>query len=122
MRAGPKELGFTLVEMLVALAVFALGALALLRLNGFAVSTTADLDARSLATLVVHNEAALARTDPGPVTRGTAGRTVTNGGRSFNIRRTVSPTADQRLVRIDLEAIDGASHARATLTMVKRVP
>lgn len=113
--------GFTLIEMLVALSVFAIAALALMRLNGFAMATTADLDSRSMAMLVVRNEAVLAATDPGPVVRGTTTSTVTNGGRSFELRRTVTPTADQRLVRIELAAIEAGSGARATTTIVKRV-
>src|SRR3990170_2112976 len=121
MAVRSSEQGFTFIELLVALSVFAIGALALLRLNGFAVTTTADLDGRSMAALVVHNEVALAKTDPGPVVRGMTSRTVTNGGRAFEVQRTVAPTADQRLVRIDLTAADAVSGARASLTMIKRV-
>ena len=120
-QGGSKETGFTLIEMLVALSVFAIAALALVRLDGFALSTTAELDGRAMANLVLRNEAALAATDPGPIVRGTTVTNVTNGGRNFVIRKTVAPTADQRLVRIDLVAQDAGSGARSAMTMVKRV-
>lgn len=117
----PSCRGFTLMEMLVALAVFSIAALALMRLSGYALTTTADLDARSIADLVVRNEAALAATDPGPVVRGSTNTNVVNGGRNFLVRRSVTPTADQRLVRIDFLAVEQGSSARAAMTMVKRV-
>jgi general secretion pathway protein I len=113
--------GFTLIEMLVALAVFSIAALALLRLDGFAVATTADLAARAGATLVAENEAALIATDPAPAILGTSTREHSNGGRSFVIQQAVAPTADQRLVRVDLAVIDRGSGARALLTLIKRV-
>lgn len=115
------ESGFTLVEMLVALAVFAIAALALMRLDGYAIGTTAALDARSMAILVVRNEAALAATDPGPIVRGSTETNVVNGGRSFIVRKTVTPTDDQRLVRVDLVATEQGSGASSAMTMVKRV-
>ncbi|MDQ3471988.1 MAG: type II secretion system minor pseudopilin GspI [Pseudomonadota bacterium] len=121
MRVEKLEAGFTLIEMLVALSVFSIAALALLRLDGYAVATTADIDARIMAGLVVQNEAALAATDPGPVVRGRTVVSRTNGGRAFTVQRTVTPTADERLVRIDLVATEQASSRRAMLTMVKRV-
>jgi general secretion pathway protein I len=115
------EAGFTLIEMMVALAVFSIAALALLRLDGFAVSSTAGIDARIMAGLVVQNEAALAATDPGPIVRGSTSLSRTNGGRTFTVQRTVTPTADERLVRIDLVAIEQSSSRRAALTMIKRL-
>ena len=121
LRGGSSETGFTLIEMLVALAVFSIAALALLRLDGYAIGTAADLDARSMAGLVVRNEAALAATDPGPIVRGSTMRSVSNGGRNFTVRRTVTPTDDRRLVRIDLLVMEQGSTGRAAMTIVKRV-
>lgn len=121
MDSRAAEAGFTLIEMLVALSVLAIAALALLRLDSFAVATAADLDARIMADIVVQNEAALASTDAGPIVRGTSVSSVENGGRRFEVRRVVTATADVRLVRIDLAAAEAAGNARAALTIVKRV-
>lgn len=120
-RLQDPQAGFTLIEMLVALAIFSVAALALLRLDGYSVATAADLDGRLAAGLAVRNEAALAATDRGVLVRGTTERSVTNAGRRFRVRRTVAPTADRRLVRIDLLAVEPGSRHRAALTLIKRV-
>lgn len=113
--------GFTLIEMLVALAVFSIAALALLRLDIYAVATTADISERSIAELVAANATALAETDPGVPPRGRSSEVIRNGGRAFAVQRTVTPTPDARLVRIDI-AVAGTSPAgRAARTLIKRV-
>lgn len=116
-----RAAGFTLVEMLVALAVFSIAALAILRLDGFAVATTAALAERAGAQLAVENEAALVASDPPPIIVGATTRQVANGGRSYLVRRQVTPTADRRLVRVDLSATSRDTGARAALTLIKRV-
>lgn len=121
MAESRNEQGFTLIEMLVALSVFSLAALALLRLDGFAVATTVNLDSRMVAQIVLQNEAALISTDPGPIVRGATSSNVTNAGRNFTVRRTITPTADARLLRVDLVAVESSSATRSALTLIKRV-
>lgn len=112
--------GFTLVELLVALAIFAVAAMALMRLNLFAVAQAGALGDAQLATLVVENEAALALTDP-RLTVGQVQGAVTNAGRSFDVARRVTPTDDKRLLRIDIAAVSREGRGRATLTIVRRI-
>lgn len=111
--------GFTLVEVLVALAIFSLAALALLRLQGSAMATTTQLDARTMAGIVARNqaiEAMIAR--PAPAFGRSEGDEA-NGGRRWHWVRQVLRTPDRRLQRIDI-AVSGDDGARAALTVVRR--
>lgn len=114
-----KRNGFTLLEMLVALAVFSIAALALLRLDAVAVATAADLRAKEGTMLVAENEAARLATDPGNPVLGVTSRSVVNGGRTFLVRQSVVRTPDPRLLRIDLLVSEG--QGSSTLTTVRRV-
>ena len=120
MHAGRNEQGFTLIEMLVALAVFSIAALALMRLDVFAIAQTSAIADARLADIVAHNEAALATTDP-TLTLGENRLVVTNGGSTFDVARRVTPTDDKRLVRVDIAAVQQGGRGRAVLTLVKRV-
>ena len=88
--------GFTLIEMLVALSVFAIAALALLRIDAYAVGTASNLRENGMARIVARNEAALYTTAPGAPTPGTETRNVVNGGQTFLVATTTEPTADPR--------------------------
>lgn len=111
--------GFTLLEMLVALAVFSVAALTLIRLDAYALRTTGELSARTIADLVAQNEAATLLTDAAPPAIGTSAAVVSNGGYSWRVARNVAKTADPALLRIDI-IVDGASPpARALLTIIR---
>ena len=60
------EQGFTLIEMLVALAIFSLAALALLRLGGATATNSARLNDQAIAKIVARNLAVETLTDPQP--------------------------------------------------------
>jgi general secretion pathway protein I len=112
-----SERGFTLLEMLVALAVFSLAALALLRLEGATVRQTGQLDERMLAQLVARNIAVETLTDPAPPPIGTSSGEVVNGGRTWRWSRVTSRTPDQRLVRVDISV--ATSRTPSLLTIVR---
>lgn len=99
--------------MLVALAVFSLAALALMRLQGVTLRTAADLDRRAIAQLTARNMAVEVLTDPAPPPLSDAGGVVANGGRNLAWTRTVVRDTDPRfvLVTFSVGAEPGASPA-----------
>lgn len=93
--------GFTLIEMLVALAIFALAALALLRMEGASISRTADLDRRLVVEVTARNLAAEWLSDPVPPTLGDDSGSVENAGRRFVwTRRVEAPEAFPGTIRV----------------------
>jgi general secretion pathway protein I len=115
-----KRNGFTLLELLVALAVFSIAALALLRLEAVSVATAADLRAREGAMLVAENEASTLSTDPAAPPLGSGTRRIANGGRTFIVQTAATPTPDPRLIRIDLAVRAEDAPGLVRLTLVRR--
>lgn len=91
-RARPscRDSGFSLLEMLVALAVFSIAALALIKLQGASLMQTAELDSRLYSEITVRNLAVEALTDPNPPALGETQGTISNAGRDFAWRRTAT--------------------------------
>lgn len=117
-RHATDQSGFTLLEMLVALAILSIAALALVRLDAFTVRSTTDLDTRMIARIVAANAAADVLTDPTPPTIGQSRSSVTNGGIVWTINQQVTATADPSVLRIEIRvtAPDGTP---ARLTTVR---
>jgi general secretion pathway protein I len=102
--------GFTLLEIMVALAIFSLAALAMVRLQGYSVRSTADLGESSLAWQVARNIAVEILSDPAPPTLGETSGEETNGGLVWRWSANSSKTDDARLMRVDIR-VSGTGRA-----------
>jgi general secretion pathway protein I len=118
----PNEQGFTLIEMLVALAVFSLAALALLRLEGATVSTTALLQEQALAQIVARNLAVEALTDPQPPAFGATRGEAMNAGRKWRWVRVVGRSPEPRIQQIRIAVRRERGPESANLTLFRRGP
>lgn len=115
-----RDDGFTLIEVLVALAIFSLAALALLRLQGATFGTVAQLDEHAIGAIVARNQAVELLTDPQAPSFGTERGVEANAGREWRWTRVVRRTADVRLQRVDITVAGPDGRQVATLTTVRR--
>jgi general secretion pathway protein I len=123
MSAKRAEAGFTLIEMLVALAIFSLAALALLRLGGATAANSARLNDQALAQTVARNLAVEALTDPGPPAFGASAGEAVNAGRRWRWRRTVMRSPEARIVQIEIAVeAEAGGPGRARLILFRRGP
>lgn len=116
-----EEAGFTLLEMLVALTVFSLAALALVRLQGVTLRTAADLDSKALGQIVARNLMVEMQTDPAPPSLGSQEGEVENGGRRWHWSRVVRKADDRRLLQVDLTVQGQAGASPVVLSFVRVV-
>ncbi|MGH8075117.1 MAG: type II secretion system minor pseudopilin GspI [Lysobacter sp.] len=101
-RADRRAWGFSLIELLVALAVFSLVALALLNLAGENTRTAVVIEERVLAGVVADNRAIeVMLATPSELTAQSAGN-ESAGDRDWRWTRTVSPTDMAEIVRVDV--------------------
>lgn len=113
--------GFTLIEVVVALAIFSLAALALIRLSAFSLRTGGDVIGHELAWQVARNRAVELLSDPRPPVIGESRGTKTNGGQTFVWQQTARQTEDARFMRIDI-LVEGPQGRRAQLSIARRQP
>jgi general secretion pathway protein I len=106
--------------MLVALAVFSLAALALVRLQGVTLRTAADLDSKALGQIVARNLMVEVQTDPAPPASGSQQGEVDNGGRRWRWKREVRAMEDKRLLQVNL-TVDGAAGSSPVVLSFVRV-
>jgi general secretion pathway protein I len=115
----PRDVnGFSLIEVLVALAVFSLAAMALLNLAGENTRAATAIETRALASVVAENRAVEAVTAPAPPPLGLTQGQEAAGGRSWRWTRLVSPTTDPEVLKVDIAVLDGTRTA-AELTVFR---
>ena len=114
-----RDAGFTLIEVMVALAVFGLAALALIRLESATIRGAATLDATMLAQMVAQSVAVDAVTGAQPPVLGPTRGAMIDGGRNWTWTRTVSPLGGGGIVRVDVSVADARGQVLGRLTMVR---
>lgn len=99
--------------MLVALTIFSLAALALLRLGGATAANSARLTDQALAQIVARNLSVEALTDPVPPAFGTQSGIIANAGRQWRWARIVARSPEPRiqLITIDVRGVQGPGAA-----------
>jgi len=111
-----SEAGFSIVEAMVALAVFAMAGVALVQLQTHSLQTFTDVERRALADTLAQNELvelAAAREAP-PL--GAREQEIEFAGRSWRLQTNVEQTSDPaawRAVVVVLDARDGTAAAQA---------
>lgn len=105
-----ERAGFSLIETLVALAVFGLAALALVNLTTESVRAASRVEARLLAGIVADNLLVEALAAPDAPAPGESEGVRRIAGRDWPWRRSVQG-ADAGLIRIEVRVLDGADVA-----------
>jgi general secretion pathway protein I len=111
--------GFTLIEVLVALAVFGLAALALLRLEGAGSVDAARLETRLVGQMVARNVAIEAMLEANPPAIGSNSGVSRNGGRAWRWTRLVRPAPEPRLIEIAVDVRDEQGDAAGRISMFR---
>jgi len=113
------ERGFTLIEIMVALAVFSLAALALVRLEGATVRGVGLIDDTLVAQMVAHNVALDAYTEAQPPEPGRTEGGEVNGGRNWRWTRQITALGDRQVVRIDVVVQNVRGQVLGRMTMIR---
>jgi general secretion pathway protein I len=105
-----KQKGFTLIEIVIALAIVAVATLAIANAMNQHINTAAGLEQRLLASWVASNTLAEVRYEAkiGKVKTGSRSETVELGGRRWKAQLKIKKTEVERVFLVTVEVIDDA--------------
>lgn len=117
-----SQSGFTLLEVLVALAVFSVAALALLNLETVTTSNTIALQDRTVGQIVARNIAVEALSAPSPPSQGAESGEAVNAGRQWVWTRQTGESPEARILQIDIAVRNDSGDQVAALTVFRFAP
>ena len=106
MRRHPAQSGFTLIEVLAALAVFSIAAIGLSRVITETTRGASISEQKILAGIVAENQLAEAFMAPLPLQPGASSGTANQLGKEFNWIQTIGPTNRADVVAISVSVQD----------------
>lgn len=116
MPSARRDAGFTLIEAMTALGVFALAAMALLSLNTENARALYALETGAYARIVAENQLVVAMVEPSAGERGVQTGVDALAGREWRWTRTVAPTPEPDLMRIEVRVtLEGEDRVAAEL-------
>ncbi|MEJ5060380.1 MULTISPECIES: type II secretion system minor pseudopilin GspI [unclassified Pseudomonas] len=98
----PRMAGFTLLEIMVALAIFATLATAVLSASQYVIKQASAVEERFLAAWVADNQLSEVRLQSGPII-GKSQRVVHMDRRDWIVRQHIGTANDSRLLTVDIE-------------------
>lgn len=106
-----QDEGFTLAEVLVALAIFSLSVLGYLHMQFENIKAQEHVERRALAALVAENQLALIDLSDAPLKSGVRTGTAVQGSRDWDWRETVTRTDVSGFYRIDIDVMEKGDDA-----------
>ncbi|MBB3824721.1 type II secretion system minor pseudopilin GspI [Xanthomonas arboricola] len=114
--------GFSLLELMVALAIFGMAVVGLLNLSGESTRTAVVLEERALAAVVAENQAIEAMLVPAAAVRAPANGQAVLGDRRWEWQRQSMPAGAAGLLRIEVRVrAAGQAQEVASLSVLRSV-